>query len=182
MKFNTSILAHNPMIFNCLFIFLLCLPLHSFAAQLYLQIEHAETETQRKWGLMQRRSLPRDYGMLFSYTKATRPSIWAFNCFIDLAVIFLSQAGVIQEIAILKAYPEVMDPKRPVYDLQGMLLYPPWDPITQFFLKHSVTPTKPCWHVLETSLDSFIRHKIKVGDVVPREFLQFPTTHRNKAQ
>ncbi len=139
-------------------------PLVAINEPVLIDLEFAFDSDTKNWGLMQRKSLPDRYGMLFAQPSEARISLWAFNCYIDLAIAFLDRNGVIQEIAALKAYPEMMDPKRPVLSLKDMSLYPPNDPILQFYSKHAVTSKRPCSYALETDSSFFKKQKINVGD------------------
>jgi uncharacterized membrane protein (UPF0127 family) len=146
---------------------LTCSPFACFlqiAHAIELTLEHAATPQQWQWGLMQRPTLPADRAMLFSYRHATSARIWSFNCLMDIDVAFLDQHGEIRELHHLHAYPEKMDPMRPVYTLDDIAQYPPTDPIYQFFLQHAVVSRAPCWHTLELSPHAVQQWDIQVGD------------------
>lgn len=131
-----------------------------------IKIELANTKEQQLWGLMQRKSLPPNQGMLFLYEPSQLISLWSFNCYIDLSVAFIDSAETIREIRLLKAYPEMMDPKRPVYVLSDLDKYPFNDPIRRFFHEHAVTSTLPCRYALEMPAGFFQEQKIEVGDIL----------------
>lgn len=147
-------------------------PLQCFSAYIkipdpiVITLEHAGPDAQQLWGLMQRRSLPNHHGMLFSYHDPRHISLWSFNCLIDLSIAFLDRYGAVKQISLLKAYPEKMDPLRPVSNLQDLLLYPPGDPIRIFFHEHSVSSAFACNYALEMSSTFFNDQQITVGDVV----------------
>lgn len=152
---------HKPMLkFLLLFIF----PIAIHATPTPITLEHAVTPQESAWGLMGRTSIPDHYGMLFAYPQPRYISLWSFNCFTDLDIAFLDENGTILEITKLKAYPEKMDPKRPVKSLMDLLKYPPEDPIIQFFSKHSITSKALSKFALETRLNFFTDNNIKVGD------------------
>ncbi len=67
--------------------------------KLNILVEVAETETQRAQGLMFRRFLPPQYGMLFVYEKMQLLTVWMKNTFIAIDVIFISDQGQIVSMA-----------------------------------------------------------------------------------
>lgn len=135
-----------------------------FAGRIPIELEYAKTEEQQTVGLMQRKELGTNQGMLFIYPQKKIHSIWMFNCFIDLSVAFLDDHLRIQEIHELKAYPEMMDPKRPVLKIQDIFLYPANDPITQFFFNRSVQSSVKTSYVLEMNAKWFYNHHVFAGD------------------
>lgn len=135
-----------------------------FAGKIPIELEYAKTEQQQTLGLMQRKELGTNQGMLFIYPKAEVHRIWMFNCFIDLSVAFLDDHLRIREIHELKAYPEMMDPKRPVLALEDISLYPPSDPIFKFFMQQSVQSSVKTSYVLEMNAKWFYNHRVTVGD------------------
>ncbi len=134
---------------------------------LNITLEHAIHPEEIAWGLMGRTELPANHGMAFTLPKKNIVNIWMFNCFIDLSVAFLNEKHVIQEIYELKAYPEYMDPLRPVYHVEEIALkYPPGDPVRKFFLSKTVRSTKPAKYFVEMPSSWFAENKVVPGDKI----------------
>ncbi len=129
-------------------------------------LEHANTPEALTWGLMKRPSLPANQGLLLHYPSPRYITIWMFNMNFDLSVAFIDEAGIIREIAELKAYPEKMDPARPVNSVQDLYQYPPHDPIAQFFQIHSATSHTLTKYALEMNAGWFRRNHITIGDKI----------------
>ena len=62
-------------------------------------VELAITREERSRGLMFRRSLPPDHGMLFDFQGTQRVAMWMKNTFIPLDMVFITRDGVIDHIA-----------------------------------------------------------------------------------
>jgi len=62
------------------------------------QVELADTDLLRSKGLMHRRRLPPDHGMLLAYPKARTVSIWMKNTYIPLDIVYINQRGEITQI------------------------------------------------------------------------------------
>ena len=60
--------------------------------------EVAGTEEHRMTGLMHRRMLPENRGMLFLFTEAAYHSMWMMNTFVPLSVAFIDRDGTIINI------------------------------------------------------------------------------------
>lgn len=158
-----------------IFLFIFCSLFSSFQVHadvikapspVQLTLEHAKTARQQFMGLMQRKSLPSHYGMLFSYQSPQEVALWSFNCFIDLSVLFMDANGVVNDIAFLKSYPEMMDPNRRVTSPEEMQQYPFNDAIVRFFHERRITSKHPVMYVLETLPTFCASCGIKVGDVL----------------
>jgi uncharacterized membrane protein (UPF0127 family) len=58
-----------------------------------LQVEVADTPTARARGLMERRNLPENEGMLFAFPKAEVQRFWMQNTLIPLDIVYFSEDG-----------------------------------------------------------------------------------------
>lgn len=67
-----------------------------------LTAEIAATEPQRATGLMHRRMLPENRGMLFVFPYTAPQSFWMMNTYIPLSIAFLDENGAIVNIADMK--------------------------------------------------------------------------------
>lgn len=112
---------------------------------------------------MGRQSLPPDTGMLFHYPSEARHRFWMFNCYFDMSVALFDRNGILREILYLKAYPEMMDPKRPVNTLEDLALYPRKDPIRRFFHSQGVSSRVKARYALEVPRGWFAEKGIGVG-------------------
>lgn len=63
------------------------------------QVEVAETLEQKELGLMFRKSLPDDTGMIFSYVPPQEVHMWMQNTFISLDMVFINADGRVRRIA-----------------------------------------------------------------------------------
>jgi uncharacterized membrane protein (UPF0127 family) len=67
-----------------------------------LTAEVAHTEPARTRGLMYRRMLPENRGMLFVFPYAALHAMWMMNTYVPLSVAFLDERGVIVNIEDMK--------------------------------------------------------------------------------
>ena len=102
-----------------------------------LTAEVASTDVQRSTGLMHRRMLPENRGMLFIFPDVAMHGMWMMNTFVPLSVAFLDREGRIINIE----------------DMQ---------PQTQ----NSHTAAKPAKYALEMNLGWFAKRGIKPGTKV----------------
>ena len=78
------------------------IPVGARTVQMQLAVYPAEMQR----GLMQRRDLGRDQGMLFVYQKPTQMSFWMRNCPLPLDIGFFSADGELKEIYTMLPYDE----------------------------------------------------------------------------
>ena len=69
-----------------------------------LTAEVAHTEPARTEGLMHRRILPENRGMLFVFMDISRHAMWMMNTHVPLSVAFLDERGVILNIEDMKPH------------------------------------------------------------------------------
>jgi len=99
-----------------------------------IRAEVANTEESRRTGLMFRRSMPEDNGMLFTYERPGIQSMWMKNTLLPLSVAFIGRDGRILNIEDMK--PQTLD---------------------------SHCSTKPVRYVLEMHKGWFAKRGIKAG-------------------
>jgi hypothetical protein len=105
-----------------------------------IRAEVARTPAQRARGLMFRKSLPEDGGMLFVYDRPVRDPFWMKNTRIPLSIAFLDRSGRVIEI-------QDMAP----FDLTLHL------PLAEYV------------HALEMNQGWFGRNGVRAGDVIGLE-------------
>jgi hypothetical protein len=62
-------------------------------------VEIADNNAEREQGLMYRRSMPADHGMLFDFNPPQQVSFWMHNTLLPLDIIFIGEDGRILNIA-----------------------------------------------------------------------------------
>jgi uncharacterized protein len=102
-----------------------------------LTAEVASTEAQRSTGLMHRRMLPEDRGMLFVFPEVALHGMWMMNTFVPLSVAFVDRDGVIINI-------EDMEPHT----------------------KNTHSAARAAKYALETNQGWFRKRGIKAGDKI----------------
>ena len=106
-----------------------------------INIEVANTPESREVGLMNRKELPQEDGMLFIFDHEQRLSFWMKNTLIPLSIAYINDKCTIVDIQ--KMYPEASN--------QNLKTYP---------------SKKPSKYALEMNLNWFQKNNIKVGDLV----------------
>lgn len=79
---------------------------------LKLNVELADTPSKREMGLMYRKYLPRNSGMLFKFKHASQLSFWMKHTAIPLDIAFIDDKGVIFQIEKMKPYSTEMTTSR----------------------------------------------------------------------
>jgi len=75
-----------------------------------LTAEVAHTDPARAHGLMHRRMLPENRGMLFVFTTTAHHAMWMMNTYIPLSVAFIDERGVIINIEDMKPHTQDTHP------------------------------------------------------------------------
>jgi len=75
-----------------------------------LTAEVAATDGTRSQGLMHRRILPENRGMLFVFRETAQHAMWMMNTYIPLSVAFLDERGVIINIEDMKPHTQDTHP------------------------------------------------------------------------
>lgn len=102
-----------------------------------LKVEVAKDEEHRSKGLMFRKSMPRDEGMLFIFDDPGYYAMWMKNTLIPLSVAFVDHAGVILNIEDME--PQTLD---------------------------THLSAGPALYAIETNKGWFAAHHLKAGDKV----------------
>jgi uncharacterized protein len=108
------------------------------------QVEIARDEASRARGLMDRRFMPADHGMLFEFDREAPEAFWMKDTYIPLDMIFISRAGVVTNI-VANAEP---------------------------LSEHAIPSGPPCMAVLELNGGAAATIGLKVGDKVRHPFFK----------
>ena len=73
------------------------------AGKKFIRVEVASTEAEHERGLMYRRSLPADSGMLFDFKGPAKTCMWMKDTYIPLSVAFIDVNGKVVNIEEMKA-------------------------------------------------------------------------------
>src|SRR3990172_1471692 len=104
-----------------------------------LQVEVADTPASRSQGLMYRRHLDEDAGMLFIFEATSRGGFWMKNTLIPLSIAFIDEQWKIVDIKNMKVAPDPAEGPFTIYD-----------------------SAKPYRYALEVNEGFFERHGIRV--------------------
>ncbi|MBS0353224.1 MAG: DUF192 domain-containing protein [Proteobacteria bacterium] len=75
------------------------MPLTELSVGMYrIEAEAAVTQQDRMRGLMQRKNMPQNHGMLFAFTENQRHCMWMKNTLLPLSVAFMDEQGRILNI------------------------------------------------------------------------------------
>lgn len=88
-----------------------------------IEIEIADTTSKRAKGLMYRKYLPKNHGMLFIYDIPTILRFWMKNTLIPLSIAFIDENGIIIDIQEMESYAGQSDESLPVYTSKTPALY-----------------------------------------------------------
>lgn len=88
-----------------------------------ISVEIAETEKQHEYGLMFRRSLPNDHGMLFVFKDEMVRSFWMKNTLIDLSIGYFNKSKQLIDVQEMKAMSSVMQTNFQSYPSRGPAQY-----------------------------------------------------------
>ena len=108
------------------------------------QVEIARDEASRARGLMDRRFMPADHGMLFEFDLDAPTAFWMKDTYIPLDMIFISRAGVVTNIAANA------------------------EPLSE----RAIPSGPPCMAVLELNGGAAARIGLKIGDKVRHPFFK----------
>jgi uncharacterized protein len=103
-----------------------------------LQTEIARSPEEQQRGLMYRKSMPQDHGMIFVFAGPRQASFWMRHTYIPLSIAYLDQTGKILEIHDMKPLDETPVASR----------------------------SRDVWYALEVNQGWFRRHGIIPGDLV----------------
>ena len=105
-----------------------------------LAVEVADTQEKRRLGLMNRRELPWDSGMIFIFDKESTQTFWMKNTFIDLSIGFFNKNQVLIDIQDMIGVKSVIQKEIP-----------------------RVSSQAPAQFALEVNQGWFKKNKIKLG-------------------
>ncbi|MCL2026847.1 MAG: DUF192 domain-containing protein [Leptospirales bacterium] len=80
--------------------------MNSEGKRIAIKVELADTDSKRSLGLMYRRVLNDNEGMLFIFSDSARRSFWMQNTYIPLSIAYISKDGIINEIYDMKPLDE----------------------------------------------------------------------------
>jgi uncharacterized protein len=84
------------------------LTIHSANGSHRFTVEIAQTPEQQETGMMFRRSVPKNHGMIFPYEPSQEVAFWMKNTLVPLDMLFIRSDGTI--VRIVTAKPLSLDP------------------------------------------------------------------------
>jgi uncharacterized protein len=108
------------------------------------QVEIARDDASRARGLMDRRFMPADHGMLFEFDREAPEAFWMKDTYIPLDMIFISKTGIVTNI-VANAEP---------------------------LSERAIPSGPPCMAVLELNGGAAAKIGLKVGDKVRHPFFR----------
>ena len=103
----------------------------------YLNVDIAETPYQHQQGLMFRKKLGEDDGMLFKFKRPQNSKFWGLNTYIPLAIAFISPEKEIVKISYISPHDS-----------------------------RSVSSDIDCDRAIEANYDFFTKNRVDVGDEI----------------
>ena len=103
----------------------------------FLKVEIADTPSKTQKGLMFRKSLNEDNGMLFKFSRPQKLSFWGLNTYIPLDIAFVNSQGKIVNISHIS-------------------------PLST----KSVSSERSCTMAIEANYGYFKKNKISSGDII----------------
>ncbi len=138
--------AYGPRVAHGDEIGLTALSIHASAGIKKFMVEVASTSEDRQRGLMFRKLLPDDQGMLFDYQSERIVNMWMKNTFISLDMLFISENGTIMSFA-KDTVPHSLE---------------------------TISSTIPVRAVLELKAGSIEKHGIQIGDRITHAIFGSP--------
>jgi len=71
-----------------------------------IKLEIADTPSQHEQGLMYRKSMDNDSGMLFKFTSPRKLKFWGMNTYIPLDIAFINDDSVVEKICHIVPFSE----------------------------------------------------------------------------
>lgn len=104
-----------------------------------VNVEVANTSAERREGLMYRRNLPENHGMLFVYPDEDKRSFWMKNTYIPLDIIFVDSNGEVINIEQADPEPNTSDENLKRYRSESPAKYV-IEVKQGFSREHNITP------------------------------------------
>lgn len=88
-----------------------------------ITVEVAETDEQHEHGLMLRKSLAKDHGMLFIFKDEDIRNFWMKNTLINLSIGYFDRNKILIDLQEMKAMTSVMQTNLPTYPSRAPAMY-----------------------------------------------------------